>query len=840
MPDIALTASRQLNLSLKIAEQQQQVTVTNSTTGVSLNSDENINATVIKGADLEALSDDPDELAAELKALAGPSAGPDGGTIYIDGFTGGQLPPKSSILEVRVNQNPFSAENDRIGYGRIDVLTKPGAQKLGGQIRFSYLTSALDTSNPLVTVQPGYQYYSFSGNVTGPIGKHASYFLSGQYWERQNQDIVSAVNPANLTGTINQAFPAPYSTLQINPRIDLQLGKHVISVQDFIYRVHQDGKGVGGTALPEQAVTGYDLTNMLQLRDTIIVNTHMLNEIAVRWWRDRSNRIPVSFRPSVSVSGAFTTGGSSQGTAVDHLDGVELHNYATVNDGSHVMRMGVLLRSYRDAYYSQASINGSYSFQSIAAYQAGTPSQYTATIINNPTTRILAFDGAIFFQDEWRWRPNFNISYGLRLEGQNRIHNPLDWEPRIAISWAPGNDGKTPAKTAFHAGAGLFDNRFSYSQQEQTIRNNGIAQIGYTVDNPTFYDPNNAIAPSILKSAGSSHPTINTLDPHFHAVQYLQAGAGIDQVVNKQAALNLSYLFTQGTHLYLTNNVTAPIFNPTNYTISGTSPSTLNYQYQAGGIFKQHQLILTTRSRFKKLSLQTTYTFSRADSTSSVPSDAQDPRFDYGRAGFSIAHQLQAIGTWSLPHAVNLSTIFFAQSGTPFNITTGSDLTGNNQFNARPTYGACGAANVVSTPFGCLDENPTGKSEPIVPINLGTGPANMVMNISASKVFGIGPRLKVPKMADAATAIQNAAQNTGPVRPGQISATAPQAPAAPRRYQLMVQLGATNLFNIVNLAAPNGILTSPLFNRSQAVAGGAYTPSSPGNRTIYLTTGFVF
>ena len=77
-----------------------------------------------KDKDLEALSDDPDELSNELSALAGPSAGPNGGQIYIDGFTGGQLPPKSAIREIRINQNPFSAEFDKIGYGRIEILTK--------------------------------------------------------------------------------------------------------------------------------------------------------------------------------------------------------------------------------------------------------------------------------------------------------------------------------------------------------------------------------------------------------------------------------------------------------------------------------------------------------------------------------------------------------------------------------------------------------------------------------------------------------------------------------------------------------------------------------------------
>jgi len=60
-----------------------------------------------------------------VPALAGPSAGPSGGQIYIDGFTGGQFAAKASIREIRINQNPFSSEYDKLGYGRIEIFTKP-------------------------------------------------------------------------------------------------------------------------------------------------------------------------------------------------------------------------------------------------------------------------------------------------------------------------------------------------------------------------------------------------------------------------------------------------------------------------------------------------------------------------------------------------------------------------------------------------------------------------------------------------------------------------------------------------------------------------------------------
>ena len=118
--DVTAGQTQKLNIQMTIQVQEEKVEVTDTTTKIDVNPANNAGMVVMQGKDLEALSDDPDELQSELQALAGPSAGPNGGQIYIDGFTAGQLPPKASIREIRINQNPFSAEYDKLGYGRIE------------------------------------------------------------------------------------------------------------------------------------------------------------------------------------------------------------------------------------------------------------------------------------------------------------------------------------------------------------------------------------------------------------------------------------------------------------------------------------------------------------------------------------------------------------------------------------------------------------------------------------------------------------------------------------------------------------------------------------------------
>ena len=105
---VAAGQIKRVDVAMAIQVAQQSVVVSDETPTVSVEAGANASSLVLKDKDLDALSDDPDELSDELTALAGPSAGPNGGQIYIDGFTGGQLPPKSAIREIRINQNPFS------------------------------------------------------------------------------------------------------------------------------------------------------------------------------------------------------------------------------------------------------------------------------------------------------------------------------------------------------------------------------------------------------------------------------------------------------------------------------------------------------------------------------------------------------------------------------------------------------------------------------------------------------------------------------------------------------------------------------------------------------------
>jgi hypothetical protein len=236
--EILAGRSHTLGVQLQIQRETQNITVS-ETARVEVDPSQNASQIALKGKDLDALSDDTDDLAKDLQALAGPAAGPDGPQIYIDGFTDGRLPPKESIREVRVNQNPFSAEFDRVGFGRIEIFTKPGADKYHGQAFFDFTNRALTARYPYLTspIVPDYQQELFGGNFSGPLSKKSSFFLDTERRATDDNTLLnytyldSALNPL----TVNNALLAPSRRFNISPRVDYALTPNHTLVVRYSY-----------------------------------------------------------------------------------------------------------------------------------------------------------------------------------------------------------------------------------------------------------------------------------------------------------------------------------------------------------------------------------------------------------------------------------------------------------------------------------------------------------------------------------------------------------------------------------------------------------------------------
>ncbi len=841
---------QRVSLTLSIEVQQQQVTVSAETLDSS--PDKNGSAVVLKGSDLDALDDDPDTMQEEIQAIAG--SDPDTGTqFFVDGFSGSKLPPKSAIREIRINSNPYSAQYDEIGWGRIEIFTKPGADKWHGDWWMRGNDSSFNSRNPFVTTQPPYQSLELEGDVNGPVTKKSSQFTDLYRESSSDDSIVDAevLNSSLAQVPFTQTVGKTNSFTDYSTRFDWSVGK----VQTLTLRYHlqqetQGNGGVGQFALASQAFNSNNTEQVLQFSDSQLYGVHLLNETRFQYIRDRNRQTPETLGPTIVVQGGFTGGGSNLGLNNDAQDHYELQNYVQSTRGKHTVDFGARLRGTRDSNYSTANFNGQYTFATLTAYQitqqgmaqGWTPAQIRAAgggaslfsqTSGTPAIVVNVFDAGLYAEDNWKVRKDVTLSYGLRFETQTEMPDHADWAPRLGVSWAIPHGKNKPPLAVIRSGFGLFYTRFPSLNVLEAKRENGVTEQTQVVNAPDFYPSVCSSDPGACSGATTLAPTIFSVSPTLRAPYEIVSGVSVDKPLGKIASISLNYLHWRGDHLFLTRNINAPLpgtYNTADPT-SGVRPLGTDqniYQYESEGTSVRDRLAVNGHLQTKRVGLFGYYMLNRALADTSgignFPSNQYDLRQDWGRASNDIRSRLFFGGFVHLWKGFGVNPFLIYQTSTPFNIVVGQDLNGDTQFNDRPAFATdLTRASVVRTPLGVFDTDPM-PGQTIIPINYGNGPGVVMLNMRVTKDFHFGPPLPQETPAPAAK--------------GATATTAKKKPPIERKYTMGFALSSENVVNHVNLAPPVGVLGSPLFGQSTALA--STFGSGSANRTVNVDFYFRF
>lgn len=875
---------KRVDVQMAIEVAQQNVVVSDDTPTVSVEAGGNASAVVIKGKDLNALSDDPDELSNELSALAGPSAGPNGGQIYIDGFTGGQLPPKSAIREIRINRNPFSAQYDRLGYGRIEILTKPGTDQLHGQVFIQGNASQLNTGNPFIANVPSYNRIQYNGTISGSLNKKTSFFLSMEQRDNHDQDIY-VYTPAVLDATTNQyvlgsptsgTLSNPHNHINVSPRIDLQLGQTNTLTLRYQFYYDSESGDLGSQQLPTQAVTSTSTEHSFELSDSQIINDHMVNDARFEYRRGIESTTPVSNLPTLSVEGDFTGGGSSGGRQNTHTDHLEFQDFVTMSHGRHAITFGTWLRDNRQATSSFSHRNGSLTFtqqgyvdalnaltagQSLSSLPTGDFQNLTVSVGRTDYTANV-FDGALFVQDDWNVSKRLTLSGGLRWESQNHIADHNDWAPRVALAYALDGDGKGPAKTVWRAGYGIFYDRFGVGNLfSATSQGADSGQVEISSTSPNCLQAtslSNVDFSGCLPAAPySATPQTTTVEiaRGYHAPYTNQFGTSIERQLTKASTVTVTYLRSFGVHQMVTRDANAYLpgtYDPSVQTQTATRPNPnlgVVNQYYPEAIYKQNQIIVNFNAQFSpRFHMFGFYGFSDAHSNGAggTASNSYNLDQDYGRAAFVRKNMFFMMGDYTGPFDVHFNPFIITHSGGPYNIVSNQDLTGDHYMNDRPAYAdstlcTAGSTRYYSTKFGCLDATPAS-GETLVPVNMGDSPVSFAFNLRLSRRFGIGPKVE---NGNAGGMIWHGGHGGhgpgGGLGPGGLGGGPPMGhkDVTQRKFNLTLTAQAMNLFNVANYGTPVGTLGSSQFGRSTSLAGGPFS-NGAASRRIFLQAIFAF
>ena len=630
--------------------------------------------------EIDALPDDPDELAEVLSQMAGPG----GATFFMNGFQGGRLPSRDQIRSIRFRQNNYAADNHDAGRSQVEIVTRPNTN-WGGQVNTNFGGDSFNARQPQqMTEQPSLER-TVSFSLRGPIktGKTSFNFnVNGN--DNYNSPPIIAIDASGV--------PVNSVARTTNDRTGFQAGfEHSINNNHGLYVNFERQKnenlnqGIGQFTLPERATNRENDSNQLRFRLQGIIGGSKLHEFRIQANKSSNATVSVTGGQTINVLDARNSGGA--GIASDgSTDRVEIADNFDFNIGTkHQMRVGILIDTSWYSNFEERNTLGTLTYRSNEDFNAGRPQQLSQRV-GQLDIKYSQVQAGIYWSDEYRLHRDLSLGFGVRNELQSRISDKWNLMPRVGFSWAPFGS----QRSAIRGGYGLFYDWYEASLYEQTLRVDGVSVRDFRiscVEANNFcergllsYDPLNP--GFLLTRSGRIIASPDLQMPRVH-----QASISYDRQLTPNLVLQTSYQLLRGRHTMRSRNLNAPV--------DGVRPNAEFgdiTQFESTGRTESDRLQLSTQFRLQvrqqPMQMRFNYTLGRernfANGATSLPSDNVNPDVDWGPSNNDIRHRFQVQGQVPLVYGIRVNPNFSAQSGVPFNWTTGLDDNNDGAFNDRP------------------------------------------------------------------------------------------------------------------------------------------------------------
>src|SRR6267378_5424980 len=743
-----------LRIVLPLAELHEEVTATNSQGPLSREATENADIIRLDRQALDSLPIQDNDVVKAITEMLGPGSGASGGPVLIvDGVLASEVGvPASAIQEVRINQNPYSAEYSAPGKNRIEIITKNASSAYHGSLDASFRDSQLDARNAFADARPPERLSLFDGYFSGPLGKsqETTFQVSASKKQDDRQSIVYAQVPS---GTLSQNFPNPQRSTYFLAGINREITKgNNLAIRYSFFNWSDKANGVGGVNLPGAASDESSSRHYFYVSDRATITPNLINEFSVRvTTSDSITRSVLQGQPRIVVPDAFVGGGGQTNYNA-------LRNYLQLTDtlswshGKHLVKAGINLPELsRWSLNDRSNFDGTFQFSSLKDYLRGRPFSFMQ---QQGTSQLVYWqkEVGLFVQDEMRVRPGLSIAFGLRYDWQNYISNPKNFAPRLSFAFAPG---KT-RKVAFRGGAGIFYETTGQAAIADMLRFNGQTLRQIVISNPSY--PNPFTAGGVPQTIPNS---IVRFAPDLRLPYNLQYSFGVETQLQKSTTFTATYVGMRGFDLFRSRDLNAPL--PPLYVQRPDPEIGTLREIESAGNLTSNALKLTVRTKIGRFfNGMAQYTLSRSygdtAGIAAFPANQYDLSGEWSRSDFDALHFFYFYGTFAAPKSVSLGASLSVRSGQPYTMTTGTDDYGTTFANARP---------------------------PGVPRNSLEGPGSTTLNLRLAKTFRLGA---------AKAGKHKKEENTG------ASAT--------------VAVDAFNVLNHVNFGRPVGNLSSPFFGDS--------------------------
>ena len=544
----------------------------------------------------------------------------DQNSITLDGLTfGSGSVPQEAVRNTRVITSTYDVARGQFTGGQVATTTRGGTNVFQGAVNYSLRDPSLEfVDDPENAFSQRYTQNQVSGGFGGPVIKNKLFTFGAVSLMRRTDPLQSllAADPlalqrlgangdsvARFIGLLNRFGLEPTSSLipeeRLNNnasailRVDYSLGEaNTIMLRGDWRGSVQDASRISPFSVPHSGGNAKSSGGGGMLTLTSHWGS-IINELRAYRSVDSRNTDPYVHVPSGRVVVASNLPDGSLGVSTlqfgvnpslpqesnSRLTELSDEISRVSKSGAHRVKLGGFLNEERSESGSFNNALGTYTFNSLADFEAGRAASFTRTVARRDRN-ARSVNSALYLGDSWRKSARLQLTYGARLESStypdaprfnaaldsvfsgvrtDRFPSEIHLSPRIGFTYTLARSNTGPSPGSIRGGFGEFRGRASSQLFASAADANGLTTgqtqivcVGPTVPAPDWegFNSDPSSVPSTCNGSsevfGNQRRNITVFSPDFGAPRAWRGSLGFNRRFAERFNFSLDASFARG------------------------------------------------------------------------------------------------------------------------------------------------------------------------------------------------------------------------------------------------------------------------------------------------------